>query len=187
MRTKANCSRRACGLTIFCLDFLEDRDVQIPLAKEFFQAVFLKLQGLEPFDVGRLLQAEVRAPGVNGRAADLVLLGGFCRCRAICLMQDRDHLRFRESTLFHGLLFGWEPSSLISMSRRHREGHYLHIRHGLKLTIKLITSTARPVVPKKIPNMVRPIPFAIFSPVESTEGALGPLWNDASEMVGTLR
>jgi len=67
-------------------------------------------------------------------------------------------LRFRESTLFHGLLFGWEPSPWISMSRRNRAGNYRHIRHGFQLMITRIT---RLVTPKKIPNMCRPIPFAI--------------------------
>ena len=50
---------------------------------------------------------------------------------------------------------------------------YLHIRHGFRLTIKMITRITRPVAPKKIPSMVRPIPFAIFSSLESTAGAFG--------------
>lgn len=49
---------------------------------------------------------------------------------------------------------------------------YLHMRHGFKRMSKIIARTTRPIAPKKIPNMVRPMPFAIFSPVESTEGAL---------------
>lgn len=45
---------------------------------------------------------------------------------AVCLTQHGNHLLFGESTLSHGLLAGWEPSSQASMARRHRAGHGGH-------------------------------------------------------------
>ena len=93
-RTKASCSRRANGLTIFCVDLLEDIGVQISLGKELLQPAVLKLQGLQTLDVGRFHLAEVLAPGINGGVADLVLFGGLGHLRAICFAQDCDHLLF---------------------------------------------------------------------------------------------
>ena len=54
-RMKVSCSHRASGLTIFRVDLLEYLNVEIALGQQLLQAAALKLQGLEPLDIGRLI------------------------------------------------------------------------------------------------------------------------------------
>jgi hypothetical protein len=62
------------------------------------------LSHLEPFDINYIQLAEVFASSVDRRLTDLILLGSLFDRRPIRLARDRDHLFFRESTLFHRLL-----------------------------------------------------------------------------------
>src|SRR5690606_18205703 len=111
------------GSPFFCVDLLEHLDVEVSLGQQLLESGVLQLQRLQALDVVGLHLPEVLAPGVDGCIADLVLLGSLGHAGAVCLTQHGNHLLFSESTLSHGLLAGWDPSSQESMERRNRAGH----------------------------------------------------------------
>lgn len=82
------------GSPFFCVDLLENLEVQISLGEELLQSAVLKLQCLQALDIGRFHLAEMLTPGTDGGVADFVLLGSLGHRRAICFAQDRDHLLF---------------------------------------------------------------------------------------------
>ena len=67
-------ARRACGLTTFCVDFLEHGDVQISLGQKALQPRILGLDRAPPFDIRQRELAEMLAPDSTGCPLTLCLL-----------------------------------------------------------------------------------------------------------------
>lgn len=90
--------------TIFCGDFLQDLNVQIPFTSQLFWPRVLLLQLPQSLHIHRFQLPKALASGVDRHVADTKLLGHFRHRCLIGLTQNLDHLLFGKSGLLHGCL-----------------------------------------------------------------------------------
>ena len=70
------------GSPFFCVELLEDRDIQIAFGQDLFQTHVLKFQRLKAFHDAGFLMTKVLTPCLDDRITDLIRFARFSRCRA---------------------------------------------------------------------------------------------------------
>src|SRR5690606_9107464 len=86
---------------LFCGDLLHHFNLQIPLRHNLLEPRVLLLEQAQPLDLVRIHRAEALTPRVDRLLTQPVRLRNLCNRRLVRFTQDRNHLRFRKSTLPH--------------------------------------------------------------------------------------